>query len=126
MERLLLTLMLVVMSSSVMAEWVEIGKSKDFTVYVDPVSISRSGDTVKIWSLHDYESAQESVPYMSSTLEREHDCKEKQARQLFLVFYSKNMGRGGTIWKDTEAHDWLPVTSGTIKESVWKYACRNN
>lgn len=124
MERLLLTLMLVVISSSVMAEWVEVGKSKNFIVYVDSASIRRSGNMVKVWSLHDYKIAQGSVPYMSSTLEREHDCKEKQARQLFLVFYSKNMGKGGTIWKDTEAHGWLPVTSGTVKESVWKYACR--
>ena len=93
MERLLLTLMLVVISSSVMAEWVEVGKSKNFIVYVDSASIRRSGNMVKVWSLHDYKIAQGSVPYKSSTLEREHDCKEKQARQLFLVFYSKNILR---------------------------------
>ena len=120
MKILLIALLI---STNAMAEWVGIGKSKNFIVYVDPTTIRKSGNMVKIWSLHDYKMAQGSIPYMSSRLEREHDCIEKWGRQLFLAFYSKNMGRGGSIWKDAEPRDWLPVAPGTIKEIVWKYAC---
>jgi hypothetical protein len=119
----ILLLIVLLISTNAMAEWVEIGKSKNFIVYVDPATIRKSGNMVKIWSLHDYKTAQGSIPYMSSRLEREHDCIEKRGKQLFLAFYSKNMGRGGSIWKDTESRNWLPVASGTIKEVVWKYAC---
>jgi len=123
MHKAILMLMLAVVSSNAMAEWVGVGKNENFIVYVEPSTIRKSGNKVKIWSLHDYKTAQGSIPYMSSRLEREHDCIEKQSRQLFLAFYSKNMGRGGSIWKDTEPRNWLPVAPGTIKEIVWKYAC---
>ena len=123
MKKLLLTLVLAVVSSSAMAEWVGVGKKENFFSYVDSATIRKSGNMVKIWSLHDYKTAQGSIPYMSTTLEREFDCIKKQGRQLFLVFYSKNMGRGGSIWKDTEPRNWLPVVLGTIKETVWEFAC---
>ncbi len=123
MSKAFLMILLAIISSSAMAQWVEIGKSENFIVYVDPTTIRKSGNIVKIWSLHDYKTAQGSIPYMSSRLEREHDCIEKWGRQLFLAFYHKNMGRGGSIWKDAETRNWLPVASDTIKETVWKYAC---
>jgi hypothetical protein len=123
MSKAFLMMLLVIISSSVMAEWVEIGISENFIVYVDPATIRKSGNMVRIWSLHDYKTTQGSISYMSSTLEREHDCIEKRGQQLFLAFYSKNMGRGATIWKDTELRNWRQVTSDTVKETVWKYAC---
>jgi hypothetical protein len=123
MSKFFLIMLLALINSSVMAEWVEVGKSEDFNVYVDPATIRKSGNKVRIWSLHDYKTAHGSIPYMSSTLEREHDCIKNQAQQLFLAFYSKNMGRGTTIWKDTELRNWRQVTSDTVKETVWKYAC---
>ena len=123
MNKFLLIMLLTIMNSSVMAEWVQVGENEDYNVYVDPTTIRKSGNTVRIWSLHDYKRAKGSIPYMSSTLEREHDCKEKRGQQLFLAFYSKNMGKGATIWKDTELRNWRQVTSDTVKETVWKYAC---
>lgn len=124
MKRLLLILILTVMSGSAIAEWAEAGKNKDFIVYYDPATIRKSGNKVKIWSLHDYKTARGQVEYMSVTLESEYDCIKKQSRRLFLSFYQKNMGSGTTIRKDIEPSSWLPVTPGTIKESMWKVACR--
>ena len=60
MKKLLLTLMLAIVSSSVMAEWVEISRNEDFgiTVYADPANTRKSGNEVKMWVLVDYKSAQ--------------------------------------------------------------------
>ena len=125
MRKAILMALLVAMSSSAMAKWVEVGKSKDFIVYFDPATIRKSGNMVKIWTLHDYKTNQGSMPsYMSATLEREYDCIEKRGQQLFLAFYQKNMGRGATTWKNAGPNNWQPIASGTIKETVWKYACR--
>lgn len=124
MKRLLLILILTVMSSSAIAEWVETAKNKDFIVYYDPATIRNSGSKVKIWSLHDYKTARGQIEYMSVTLEREYDCIKKQSRRLFLALYRKNMGTGTTVRKDVEPRNWLPIAAGTIKESMWKIACR--
>jgi hypothetical protein len=56
MKKLLLILMLVV-SSSAMAEWVWVGKSEGFTTYVDPTTVRKSGNKVKLWRLTDYKTA---------------------------------------------------------------------
>jgi len=124
MKRLLLILMLTVMSGSAIAEWAEAGRSKDSIVYYDPATIRKSGSKVIIWSLHDYETARGQIEYRSVTLESEYDCIKKQSRRLFLAFYQKNMGTGITIRKDIEPRSWLPIATGTIKESIWKSTCR--
>ena len=61
MKKLLLTLMLSVVSSSAMAEWVAIGTSADGTFYVDPATIRKSGNKVKMWRLIDFNSVQETA-----------------------------------------------------------------
>lgn len=124
MQRLLLILILIVISISSKAEWVEAGRGVDFVVYYDDATIRKSGDKAKIWSLHDYKTARGQVEYRSVTLESEYDCIKKQSRRLFISFYQKNIGSGTTIRKESELEDWLPVSSGTIKESIWKIACR--
>ena len=48
MKKLLLTLMLAVVSTSAMAEWVEVGTTDSHLVYADPASIRKVGDIVKI------------------------------------------------------------------------------
>ena len=124
MKRLLLILILTVLNSSAIAEWVEAGRSKDSIVYYDPLTIRKSGSKVIIWSLHDYKTARGQVKYRSVTLESEYDCIKKQSRRLFISFYQKNMGAGTSIRKDIEPHSWLPIATGTIRESIWKIACR--
>jgi hypothetical protein len=112
------------MSGSAIAEWAEAGRNKDSIVYYDPATIRMSGSKVIIWSLHDYKTARGQVEYRSVTLESEYDCIKKQSRRLFLSFYQKNMGTGTTIRKDIAPRSWLPIATGTIKESMWKIACR--
>ena len=56
MKKLLLTLILVVVSSNVMAEWVEISSSDDLgiTVYADPSSIRKADNKLEMRFLSDY------------------------------------------------------------------------
>ncbi len=88
MKILLLTLMLAIVSSSAMAEWVEVGSNKTVTIYAHPTTIRKTTvNKVKMWSLYDYNTAQEpagSRPYMSMKFQDEYNCKEEQSR----IFYS--------------------------------------
>jgi hypothetical protein len=54
MIKLLLILMLAVVSNSAMAGWVYINKSIDTFYYINPDTILKSGNTVKMWILGDF------------------------------------------------------------------------
>ena len=113
------------MSSSAIAEWTVAGRSEGAVIYYDPATIRKSGSKVIIWSLHDYKTPRGQIEYSSVTLESEYDCIKKQSRRLFISFYQKSMGTGATIKKEIERRNWVPITEGTIKEAIWKMACKN-
>ncbi len=124
MKKLLLTLILAVVSSSAMAEWVKVSEDKLVTVYADPTTIRKIGDKVKMWALWDYSTAQEgdSKPYMSVRIQNEYNCKEETDRQIYATTFSGNMLEGNTI--DTQGgRDWEPIAPRTIGETLWKFAC---
>ena len=98
MKKLLLTLMLAVVSSSEMAEWVEFFKDADetFTVYVDPATIRKSGSKVKMWALYDFSTVREveGKKLMSSKVQSVWNCEEDEQGMLYVVGYTESMGEG--------------------------------
>jgi len=139
MKKLLLTLMLAVVSTSAMAEWVKVGTSDDktTTIYADPSTIRKSGNRVKMWALWDYSTAQEggSKPYMSvriqneynckeetDRIQNEYNCKEETDRQIYATTFSGNMAGGHTINRQG-GKKWEPVAPRTFGETLWKFAC---
>jgi hypothetical protein len=69
MKKLMQTLMLIVLSSSAMAKWVEVSSSDDLgiTVYADPSSIRKADNKLKMWFMSDYKKVRglRSARYMS-------------------------------------------------------------
>jgi len=126
MKKLLLTLMLAVVSSSAIAEWVKVGTSDDktTTIYADPSTIRKSGNRVKMWALWDYSTAQEgdSKPYMSVRIQNEYNCKEETDRQIYATTFSGNMLEGNTIAMQG-GRNWEPIALRTFGETLWKFAC---
>jgi len=135
MKKLLLTLMLAVVSSSAMAEWVEIGEIEDvdITVYADPTTIRKTGNKVKIWVLIDrkttwvpdgHKTAIEELGVLSSKGKRVYDCEKKQWRILFLALYSENMGGGETVLTINSRDEWKSVPPpDSAGRAVFKFAC---
>jgi len=137
MKKLLLTLMLAVVSSSAMAEWVEVAESEagTFIAYTDPATIQKTDNIVHMWVLIDYKTAQTdaSKPYMSKLGIRKYDCKAKQYQADIKTLYSNNMGGGKHVgiigsrpWLPVSqgSRPWLPVLQGKTTELLWKFACR--
>lgn len=122
-------MLLVVVSTSVTAEWTGVGINEQSTVYADLTTIRKSGNLVKMWSLHDYKTTQGmtlNTPYKSSKLRSEFDCKEGQSRQLYMSMHLKNMGIGDTIWVEDKPRNWVTIIPGSIIEALWKLACKAN
>ncbi|MCH6584379.1 MAG: hypothetical protein IH810_00805 [Proteobacteria bacterium] len=126
MHKAILIMLLAVVSSSAMAEWIEVAKDKEetFTAYADPATIRKTNNIVSMWVLIDYKTVQmnASEPYMSKLGVRKYDCKEKQNTATIKTLHSKNMGVGKYIGI-IGSRSWLSVPSGTITELFWKLAC---
>ena len=122
----MLTLVLAVVSSSAMAEWVYIGQTEKeeplLTTYADPDTIRKEGNTIKMWILHDFNTLR--LDFISARLKEEYDCKEKKQRILFMAFYSGHMGGGETVAIITDPEDhFKPTAPGSLVEAVLKFAC---
>ena len=127
MKKLLLTLILAVVSSSVLAEWVRVVTPLDerLTTYADPSTIRKSSSSVKMWSMVDFKEAEEiknGIYVRSVKRQIEYDCKDEKKRLLLGELFSENMG-GGEIISTSEMGDWMPALQGTGNMKLWNIAC---
>ncbi len=128
MHKAILMMQLTVLSSSAMAEWVEVDTNYGvgLTAYADPVTIRKSGNIVNMWILYDHTMAQTNArgPYMSIKARWKYDCKEEQQQFLYAILYSENMGEGKIV-RSLGLHNnkWQPVAPDTINAHLWKFAC---
>lgn len=129
MRKVILVMLLAVVSSNAVAEWIPIGNNKtnDFVMYVNPSTILKSGNKVKMWELLNYKSAKPSKngSFLSMKRQAEYDCKDMQSRVLALVVHSESMGDGNIVYSSLDAipENWQPIPPETISENLWKFAC---
>lgn len=126
MKKILLILMLFVVSNSAMAEWVYINKSIDTFYYINPETIEKSGNTVRMWILGDFIKAKKlknGVINSSIRDQAEYSCKERQTRSIYQVLYTENMGKGEIIHTFDQPGEWRSVVSGSAGETHFEFAC---
>jgi surface-adhesin protein E len=120
--------LLLLSSGPACAEWVQLGSDREggMTIYVAPHTIRRNGDVVKLWGLTDFKTIQteSSPPYLSVKSQREIDCAEERIRLVAVTAFSGNMGSGKMLYSYTDSKDQgIPVESGSVAHSLWKFAC---
>lgn len=119
-------LLLAMLSSGALATWVQVGDSLD-PVYVEPGTVRRVGDRVRMWSLLDYKIPQSPTPgvwYKSAKIQYEYDCKNEKVRQLYFSWHSGNMGRDGIVFKSaTPKEVWDPIPAGSMAQTLWALVC---
>jgi len=124
---ILLTLILlqVVSTSSACAEWVLVDGNNKAKVYVDPETISRNGEVVKVWVLDDLKTAHTRGfnTFLSTRAQEEHDCAKKRFRLVDIEQFAGNMGTGNSIYKKSGESAWAPIPRETMAQSVWKFVC---
>lgn len=127
MRRVILTMLLAVVSSSVMAEWVKVNENSEFATYANRSSIRKKGHIVKMWSMYDYKKVQtrlsDSVLYKSTKQQGVYDCKDEKSRIRSSSLYLKKMGGGRVIHNTSGPLEWQIVTAKGIDETLWKIAC---
>jgi len=127
MTRLLLITLLLLSSAPAYAEWVAVTGNKEagMTAYIDPDTIRRKGNLVKMWELLDFKKAQTegNLSVLSSKVQKEYDCAEERHRMLAFIDYSDNMGRGNVVHSDSTGYNWEPIAPDTIDLRMWKRVC---
>jgi hypothetical protein len=130
MTRLFLITLLLLSSGPAYAEWVQVsgGDVAEKTVYVDPATIRRNSNLVKMWQLQDYKTVQTvgGIRFLTAKEEWEFDCAEERSRVLALKEFSGNMGSGTVVYTNSQVGNWLPVMPGSTGKTVWKVACGKN
>jgi hypothetical protein len=120
--------LLAALSSSAMAEWVEVGRSESETLYVDPSTITIRGTAngARMWALKDFNALQRfdrREPFKSEKAEHEYDCELAQSRLLYFTSHSENMAGGEVVDFNVTHGDWAPVPPNTGLDELWKIAC---
>ena len=126
MRKTISMLLLAVVSASAMAEWVEVGRGKSDTLYVDVSAIRGTDDKAKMWALNDYKAPQrpgKRRPFMSEKAQFEYDCKEQQSRLLYFTSHSGNMAGGEIVDYNIVPGEWTRIAPGSGLEALWKIAC---
>ena len=126
MRKAILMLLLAVVNSSAMAEWVEVGSSKTDTLYFDPSTIRGADNRAKMWALNDFKVTQrldERKPFKSEKAEYEYDCKQTQSRLLYFTSYTESMAGGEVVDFNVVPGEWAPVLPDSGLEALWKIVC---
>jgi hypothetical protein len=126
MPKAILMMLLVVVSSCAAAEWITAGINETGTVYADPATIRRSGNTAQLWSLYDLNTPRASNAgklYLSSRSELELDCVEEKIRTLAYFWHSRNMGAGGVVASDSFPEKWERIPPRSVGKRIWQIAC---
>lgn len=125
MRRAILMMLLAVVSSSALAEWVEVSRNDRFTIYANSATIRNKDDMVIVWKLSDYKTAQSlgGHTHLSEKVQFEFDCKEEQNRLLYFSWHSGNMGGGEVIYSGSGTNRWESIPRGSVNEAVLKIAC---
>jgi len=127
-KRFALILVLTVLTSNALAEWVEIEKFEDgMRVFVDKATARRNGDTAQV--LHLVRWAEPQVEpgypnYLSTIVRTSYDCIGKREKYLASTSYAGPMGNGAKVIADEdEVEIWYSISESSLEDKLWKIAC---
>jgi len=127
MIRFLLVTIVVLSSAPAYAEWVKVGDGDEAgrTVYVNPTTIRRNSNLVKMCQLYDYKTVQTvgGIRFLTAEEQWEFDCAEDRGRVVALKGFSGNMASGTMVYTNSEVGKWISVMPNSIGHTVWKIAC---
>ena len=118
-KTLLLAMLLV--TSSVWADWLIASSSDSNDRYFDPATIVKDGHFRQVEEIVDYKKGSNSRAW-SQWAKSEYDCRREQWRNMSLKTYSEPMARG-PILIQTGVTEWKGVKPETVGAKVLRIVC---
>ena len=127
MKKLTLLLLLMV-STNVLAEWTKVGENSEKTFYINYETIRNiENNNVKLWGLNDFKTERtietEGKHFLSSKYHMRFNCNNETYSLLDIVFYSKNMGQGDLVHRVFNNFYEMSVEPDSNDETLFKIAC---
>lgn len=123
---LLITGFLVVSESS-HAEWIKVTSDPTIgmTTYVDPSSIYKEIELVKVSTLDDFISSHGMAgqQYLSRRADLYLNCKDAKERLIDLTLYTERMGKGKAVLSANGPVTWSPVSARNVGSAMLNYVC---
>jgi hypothetical protein len=111
-------------SSSLYAEWTEVGENEDGdTFYVDFERIRKHDGYVYYWELGDF-LKRIKFGVLSTKVYRQGDCKLFRFKGLSYSFHKEPMGGGGGIVEEPDT-EWTYPSPTSPFEHILKSVCAN-
>jgi hypothetical protein len=108
------------------AEWVKVAGNEqgDVTVYVNPDTMSRKDEMVKMWVLFDFKTTRTVMGHLMLSVkgQEEYDCAGKRRRVLTFSEFSGNMEGGKEVKRSGES-TWGPIGPENVVQTLWAVAC---
>ena len=132
MKRIMLFFMIVLFSSSAVAEWTRLGNDGELggEIFINKKSINKVGNIAKIWTLTNYAKRQSAggKKQLSTKSWYEYDCQNEQYRTLILYWYSGHMGKGKIVYSEIVYSGRIlakmqPIIPNSAVERIWKITC---
>lgn len=128
-----MVLLLLLISSNVMAEWTRVtgsfdGDYGDYGDYVDVETIKKKNNKVKMWSLLDFKTAKivttDNKRSLSAAVHYEYDCEEETYRLLDMYFYSGNMKTGEVVYYVSNIkEETTSILPDSLNRAFFNIAC---
>ncbi len=128
MKKLIFLILTLFSSINSYASWVEVGQTQSATFYIDPTTIKKDKNFVKVWTMRDLNEVAKppgsSLSYLSSRTYEEYDCKETKYRQLSFYWYSGKQGKGEIVLTNSTASQAIHLPPGSIPYGIMKILCK--
>ena len=121
MKAAVLALFALAFSAPVVADWVKVGITHDYDVFLDPDSISAEGELRKSWEIRNLKTqarAGESDQYRM-----EYDCKTERFRTLYWSVHTGYFALGELSKLALEASEWHPIGRYTTEWIILRIVC---
>ncbi|GHU21035.1 hypothetical protein FACS189475_10230 [Betaproteobacteria bacterium] len=109
-------------------EWIGIGRTDKFRVYLDQQLVQREGDLTRVYQLTDFVTAQwvdERTVVGSIRALVEYDCAQPRLRTVALEAYSEQMGEGRLVTREQNPEAaWESLEPEGTGENVRKMVCK--
>ncbi len=127
MQQTLLAFVAFLLVGSVQAEWIPLGRTDSFRVYLDPKLIQKNGDLAQAWQIMDFTSAQwvDAQTVVGSIKNLiEYDCNQPRFRTLVVEAYSEQMTDGRLVATEQLPNpQWESAEPGGTAEKIRQLAC---
>lgn len=126
-RKTLLALCSILLAGSAHAEWIYLGRTDTFRIFLEQKQILRKDGLAQLWQLMDFTTAQwaDAQTAVGSIKSRvEYDCEQPRFRTLVSEAYSEQMSAGRLVATEKMPDPrWEAVETGGPADQIRHLAC---